>query len=130
MPDMSEPARSRMSLGRGARVGQVVLKLRRGLGLTQTQVANRAGISRVLVAKVETGRHQLTTVVSLEAIARGLGITTEQLRSALANGQSDPPVKHLQVEELRRALFDAATALERLAEVLRRQVVPDRSKRP
>lgn len=53
----------------GARVAQ----LRRGLGLTQVEFAERAGLSRASIASIEAGRQRIT-LDQLYEIARGLGI--------------------------------------------------------
>jgi transcriptional regulator with XRE-family HTH domain len=51
----------------------LILKLRNALGLTQQQLASRAGVSRNIINKVETGGHDMK-VTTLSGIANGLGV--------------------------------------------------------
>lgn len=53
-------------------------RLRRGQGLTQAQLASRAGVSRQLVSAVEAGRH-LPRVDAGVALARAVGVSAEEL---------------------------------------------------
>lgn len=48
--------------------------LRLGLGLTQEQLAERAGLERVEVVNVERGRNQATSARVRDGLARGLGL--------------------------------------------------------
>jgi len=55
-----------------------LLERRVAAGLTQAQLAERAGLSRALVSAVELGRHQPRIDAAL-ALARALGTTAEEL---------------------------------------------------
>lgn len=55
-------------------------RIRRKAGLTQAQLAERAGVSRALVSAIESGRH-LPRVDAALAIARTLGVSGEFLFS-------------------------------------------------
>lgn len=64
--------------------GKKPLRVHRDLrGLTQATLAEKAGVSRVTVAEIETGRKQ-GSIATLRALARALDVTlddlTEQLR--------------------------------------------------
>jgi transcriptional regulator with XRE-family HTH domain len=54
------------------------LALRRMTGLSQQDLASRAGVSRSLVAAIEAGRNTPSVVAGL-ALARALGVTAEEL---------------------------------------------------
>lgn len=51
----------------------LIVKLRNVLGISQTELANRAGVSRNIINKVETGGHDMK-ITTLTGIARGLGV--------------------------------------------------------
>lgn len=59
-------------------LGERVRGLRRARGLTQLELARRAGVTRQLLGSVETGRH-LPRVDAAASIARALGVSVEQL---------------------------------------------------
>src|SRR3712207_4500560 len=59
--------------GLGARVGE----LRRGGGLTLEALAERSGVSRAMISKVERGEKNPTLVVAAK-LAEGLGITLSE----------------------------------------------------
>jgi DNA-binding XRE family transcriptional regulator len=54
------------------------LALRRVSGLSQQELASRAGVSRSLVAAIEAGRNTPSVAAGI-ALARALGVTTEEL---------------------------------------------------
>jgi DNA-binding XRE family transcriptional regulator len=60
--------------------GDRILAARQALGLTQTELAARAGVSRQLVGSVEAGRH-LPRVDAAAGLARALGLAVEDLLS-------------------------------------------------
>jgi predicted transcriptional regulator len=49
------------------------------LGLTQTEIASRMGISQAALSQMESGEKKLRKA-SLEKLAKALGVTVEQLR--------------------------------------------------
>ncbi len=51
---------------------------REHLGLTQTEVARRAGMSQAALAQIESGEHR-PRKATLEKLAEALGITADQL---------------------------------------------------
>ena len=59
--------------------GENALRVYRDLrGLTQVALAEKAGVNRVSVAEIETGRKQ-GSVATLRALAAALGITLDDL---------------------------------------------------
>lgn len=60
------------------RLGERVKTLRRGSGLTLDGLAERAGVSRAMLSKVERGEKNPTLVVAAR-VAEGLGVTLTQL---------------------------------------------------
>lgn len=57
----------------------MIRKLRRKLGLSQTELARRAGIRQGVLSYIESGRTKHPRVDTLTAIARVLGVTVEDL---------------------------------------------------
>ncbi len=62
-------------------IGERIRLARERLGLTQQQLAERAGVSRQLVGALEAGRH-LPRVDAAMALAAALGLETERLFSS------------------------------------------------
>ncbi len=62
----------------GERLGARVKDLRRRRGLTLEDLAERAGVSRAMISKVERGEKNPTLVVAAK-VAEGLGITITEL---------------------------------------------------
>jgi transcriptional regulator with XRE-family HTH domain len=61
-----------------SRLGERVRELRRGRGLTLEDLAERSGVSRAMISKVERGEKNPTLVVAAR-LAEGLGVTLSQL---------------------------------------------------
>jgi transcriptional regulator with XRE-family HTH domain len=64
-------------------VADVVLQLRERLGLTQSELAKRAGLDRVEIAKLEMGANKATTERMRAALAQGFGLSREVLANVL-----------------------------------------------
>lgn len=77
--------RGRAPSGFGARLRA----LRTSAGLTQGQLADRAGIHRVTVAKLEAGTQEPAWPLVC-ALAEALGILVDEFRLK-TTGQADPP---------------------------------------
>ena len=92
-------------------VGEFVSAVRRGAGLTQAQLAERAGVGRRFVNELETG-HSTLFVDRLAAVLRELGIRVvletgpaeraatgeghaAMRLTAIAEGEASSPVKDL-----------------------------------
>lgn len=57
----------------------MIKQLRRKLGLTQTELARRAGIKQGVLSYIENGRTKHPRVDTLAAIAAALGVSIEDL---------------------------------------------------
>src|ERR687889_1987286 len=62
----------------GERLGTRVKELRRRGGLTLEDLAERAGVSRAMISKLERGEKNPTLVVAAK-VAEGLGVSLSQL---------------------------------------------------
>src|SRR5215204_5417612 len=63
----------------GMRLGERVKRLRTERGLTQTELADRAGVSQAIISRLEGKvRHNVNADV-LKALAKALGCTTDYL---------------------------------------------------
>ncbi len=56
------------------KIGQNILRLRKEKGLTQEQLANKAGISRRYLSDIENGKRKISLAI-LERIARVLDLS-------------------------------------------------------
>ncbi len=65
--------------------GQLIVERRKALGISQEELAHRAGLDRTYVSGLERGvrNPSLTAIVK---VARGLGITTDKLLRGLEGG--------------------------------------------
>jgi len=59
-------------------IGDSVIRYRKERGLTQQGLSERCGLSRALIASIESGRTE-GSVKALRAIANGFGITVQSL---------------------------------------------------
>lgn len=58
------------------RIGQRIAALRKQQGLTQEELAIRAGLQRTHVGRIEAGRYAVT-LETVQAIAQALGMTVD-----------------------------------------------------
>src|SRR3954447_18780743 len=63
----------------GETIGYQLRRLRRLRGLTQEALADRANVSRDLVAKLEQGRRHTARITSLASLARALDVELSAL---------------------------------------------------
>jgi transcriptional regulator with XRE-family HTH domain len=63
----------------GDTIGFQLRRLRRLRGLTQEELADRADVSRDLVAKLEQGRRHTARITSLASLARALDVELSAL---------------------------------------------------
>ena len=98
--------------------GKRLRELRAAAGLTQRQLAERAGLTREGVAYLETGRHdpRWTTVV---ALCMALGITSDQFLQPPGAGTATPPGKPEGASRSHRSRKAKATARRRHSSTLR-----------
>ena len=66
------------------RIGQRIAALRKLAGLSQEQLAERAGLQRTHVSRIEAGKYAVT-LETIEAIAQALGMTVDIIDTRLAN---------------------------------------------
>jgi len=86
-------------------LGDRLVKLRKLAGLTQEQVAERAGVSVDVIRKLEQHRKHSARLPTLHALARGLGVEVMTLLgdppAVASNGAPEPPT----LVGLRRAVM-------------------------
>lgn len=89
-------------------IGLRVARYRDIAGMTQQQLADRAGVSRPYIAQIEGGHRPVTTRALLIRLAEALGVSTPDLVTTPPVGRSDRErVVHQAVPGVRAAL-DAA----------------------
>jgi len=69
-------------------VGENIKYYRTTLGMTQEELAERAGINRSYLAGLERGRRN-TTLKTVEALAKALGVSTSELVSSAGVSPED-----------------------------------------
>lgn len=65
------------------RIGQRIAALRKLEGLTQEELAIRAGLQRTHIGRIEAGRYA-ATIETIEAIAQAMGMTLDIIDPTLA----------------------------------------------
>lgn len=63
----------------GERVGYRIRELRENQGMTQLELAEKSGVSRATLWKLETGDFETTTTQTLGKIADALGVDVTEL---------------------------------------------------
>ena len=58
------------------RIGIRITRLRKQMGLTQEELAQRAGLQRTHVSRIEAGKYAVT-LETIQAIAEALGMTVD-----------------------------------------------------
>ena len=66
------------------RMGMRIAALRKLAGLSQEQLAERAGLQRTHISRIEAGKYAVT-LETVQAIAEALGMTVDIIDTALAN---------------------------------------------
>lgn len=66
------------------RIGQRVAVLRKLAGLSQEQLAERAGLQRTHISRIEAGKYAVT-LETVQAIAEALGMTVDIIDTALTD---------------------------------------------
>lgn len=66
------------------RIGQRILTLRKLQGMTQDELATRAGIQRTHLGRIESGKYNVA-FTTIQAIAEALGMTVDMIDPSLAN---------------------------------------------
>lgn len=88
-------------------IGSRVRQIRNDRGLTLEGLAERSGVSRAMLSKIERGERQPTLVTAVR-IARGLNVTLSQLMET----EREQSVVHIPASQ-RRVMTDPQTGLER-----------------
>lgn len=60
-------------------MGYRIKELREERGMTQTELAEKAGVARATIWKLETGEDEITTTKTLIRIAEALGVGVNDL---------------------------------------------------
>ena len=66
------------------RIGLRVLALRKAAGMSQQELATRAGLQRTHIGRIETGRYA-ATLETIQAIAEALGMTVDIIDPRLSD---------------------------------------------
>ena len=66
------------------RIGKRIAALRKLAGLSQEQLAERAGLQRTHVSRIEAGKYAVT-FETIQAIAEALGMTVDIIDTSLAD---------------------------------------------
>jgi transcriptional regulator with XRE-family HTH domain len=114
----------------GQQLAESLREWRRVRGWTQEQLAERAGVDRPRVAKLESGKSQAPRRGTIHKLANAFGISTEELLDGPPNaGYVDGFLARLSVEMHDHGLSDnrkIALALRELATTLERAASPSR----
>lgn len=95
----------------GETIGYQLRRLRRLRGLTQEELADRANVSRDLVAKLEQGRRRTARIASLASLARALDVELSALVTPAAPA-GEPVIRRSERPSIARAtIADRATTM-------------------
>jgi len=67
------------------RIGQRITALRKLKGISQQELANRAGLTRQHIGRIEKGELVSVAYVTIQAIAEALGMTVDIVDERLSN---------------------------------------------
>lgn len=70
-------------------LGQRVKELRVAKGMTQQRLAEKAGVSHSLISALESGRRKYVSSPDVEGLARGLGVSADEIWKQVPGGKSD-----------------------------------------
>ena len=60
-------------------MGYRIREIRENIGMSQTELSEKSGVTRATIWKLETGDNEVTTSKTLVAIADALGVTVGEL---------------------------------------------------
>lgn len=107
-------------------LGARIRELRRGCGLTQEELADKAGVSRDLVSKLEQGVRHSMRLSSATLLAGALGVDVRVLiESEYADSHLD--AMHAEIAEL-RAQIEALTQVVAFAVLARPAALAERTR--
>jgi transcriptional regulator with XRE-family HTH domain len=75
----------RIDMGEVSRLGRRLKAFRERAGLTQDELAARSGVSRTVIAGLETGQRSGVLLDSAIKIARALGVSIDHLAGTWEN---------------------------------------------
>ena len=97
------------------RIGQRVAALRKLAGMSQEQLAERAGLQRTHVSRIEAGKYAVT-LETIQAIAEALYMTVDIIDTALADlaplKRLTPPTKGALGEALESKITETYNTAE------------------
>jgi transcriptional regulator with XRE-family HTH domain len=97
--------------------GFTVKKIREEKNLTQDELAQKSGIDRSHIGRIELGHYQSFKEVTITKLARGLDMTVPELTTRIFGGEAKPSIK-----EVASALLELADS--ELVRVPKRGIVP------
>ena len=56
-----------------------IKEIRKSKGMTQEELSERSGVSRVMISLLETDQERTTTTTTLLKLARALGVTVDEI---------------------------------------------------
>ena len=105
----------------GETIGYQLRRLRRLRGLTQEELADRADVSRDLVAKLEQGRRRTARIASLASLARALDVELSALvtraapaREAVARRSDRRSIEGTAIGDRATTMADASALVDRV----------------
>ncbi len=78
-------------------LGQKVKELRVAKGMTQQRLAEKAGVSHSLISALESGRRKYVTKSDVEGLAKGLGVSDNELWRTVPGGRSEQ--RYISIEQ-------------------------------
>ncbi len=70
-------------------LGQKVKELRVARGMTQQRLAEKCALPHSLISALESGRRKYVTKSDVEGLAKGLGISDDELWRTVPGGKSE-----------------------------------------
>jgi transcriptional regulator with XRE-family HTH domain len=105
----------------GETIGYQLRRLRRLRGLTQEELADRADVSRDLVAKLEQGRRRTARIASLASLARALDVELSALlmraasaREPVARRRDRRSIEGTMIRDRATTMTDASALVDRI----------------
>jgi transcriptional regulator with XRE-family HTH domain len=80
-------------------IGKMIKALRESEGLTQSELAKRAGLTQAAISQFEEGK-RVPSTRAIQKIADGLGVSLDTLVSESSASQQDDPEKEAAIRQL------------------------------
>lgn len=84
-------------------IGERVRALRKAVGLTQEQVAIAAGLERVEVVQIETGKNKATSARMQKGLAKSFHLSVDEIGRVLSGALDTEPAAALYRKRARAA---------------------------